>query len=434
MGGPPSLRNGNYCRPFLRFPLFIAGTNARAYRYVVANCARLVWLTLLFAINSSAAQTNAWQCTDERMKLTLWSADVVRGTQMLWARDGSLWVIELRGRLLKLVETERGVRASEVFSLGALAHSADPEMGATSLAFGPDFDGTTGTIYLAHNWDEADGRRVGGISRVVLSQAGAPQANLILGPIPSAGAHQVDRLILDDKGELLVSVGDVWQPRLAQADDNPAGKVLRLRPNVATVNEADHHVEAKGLRSPFAFGRRLSDGLIVIGNNGPEGDDALYVLKTGANFGWGAASGAKHDPPLYLWHRTVSPDDVCFYEASAEAPHRWPKEYDGNLFVALFHQIPAATRDDPLQLGRQVLRFRLSGEGSAVRVEGVEVLITHKMRSSECPLDLAVSPEGDLFLMTFDVDPHASGASMIYRVRARATKQCEGDATTGRRR
>lgn len=372
------------------------------------------------------AQARAWRCSDPRIGVSLWSGEVVRGTQMRFAPDGSLWVLELRGRLLRLVETEHGVVSTVVLELKDLAFSTSEQMGATSFVFASDFDGRSGTMYLSHNWDGKDGRRLGGVSRAVLDKDRSPRVERVYGPIPSAISHQVDRLVFDGD-DLLLSVGDMWQPSLSQSDDDPHGKVLRFS-NAAKADSKQttlsHQIEAKGLRSPFALGRRASDGLVIIGNNGPSSNDALYVLRKGANYGWGLAEGQEPpDVPFYLWPRTVSPDAVCFYEPGKEARYAWPGEYHGNLLVGLFGLVGGAGPEKregrgELERGRQVLRLELTGAGASARVGKASVLLTYVGSGYECPLDLAVGPRGDLFLMTFSMDRQGSGTSKIYRLRA----------------
>jgi hypothetical protein len=180
----------------------------------------LLWTVLAGATAVPClAQRLPWRCVDPRISVSLWSAEPVQGTQMRFAPDGTMWVLELRGRLLRLVEAVNGVNATLVYDLREQAQSADAEMGATSFVFDPDFDGVSGTIYLAHNWDALEGRR-GGVTRLTIEHLAVTRQALIFGPIASAGAHQVDRLLFDDH-DLLLTVGDIWQPFLAQRNDSP---------------------------------------------------------------------------------------------------------------------------------------------------------------------------------------------------------------------
>lgn len=368
-----------------------------------------------------------WACADQRIRISLWSADAVRATQLRCAKDGSLWVMELRGRLLRMIETETGVQTRVVLDLAGQAHSADPELGATSVEFSDDFDGVSGTLYVAHNWDDRAGRRLGAVSRVTVREGALAAVRQVFGPVSSAATHQLDRLVLDGD-DLLLSTGDLWQPRLAQLGDSIYGKVIRFK---AVSADAElplvAEVEAKGLRSPFGMARRR-DGLVVIANNGADTDDALFVLKRGANYGWGAAIETKHQAPAYLWKQPVSPVGLCFYEASTGsiARHAWPPEYDGNLFVALFKPSTSdergdrALRNNDVRLGQQVVRFR-SGHGcDPVLAREASVFLSYGGKRSESPIDMAVAPSGDLFVLTIDHDPNSHGTSRIYRLRATA--------------
>src|SRR5439155_7213881 len=141
----------------------------------------------------------AWGCEDSRVAVSLWNAELKRANQSRFAPDGSLWAVELRGRLRRLTDSRHGVGALTKYEFGKFAQSSDPQMGATSLLLAPDFDGESGTIYVAHNWDEHDGR-FGAVTRVVLSKSKPLRAEFAFGPIESAGAHQVDRLAFDGDG------------------------------------------------------------------------------------------------------------------------------------------------------------------------------------------------------------------------------------------
>jgi len=374
-------------------------------------------ITLFHPLFIARAEEPEWKCADSRIHATLWSANVIRDTQMHFAPDGSLWVIELRGKLKRLVETKVGVEATTILDLGQLANSYDPELGATSLALDPDFNGKTGTLYIAHNWDTVDAR-VGAVSRITLSESKSPHVTMIYGPIPSAGAHQVDRILLDQREEMLLTTGDAWHPAWAQQDDDPHGKILRLTgfDQAKSADDTKYTVLAKGLRNPFALARRAKDQLLVVANNGPEVDDGLFVVKPKANYGWGASHDKEGiDAPLYRWKLPVSPDGLCFYELPPKTVHEhaWPSEYLGDLFIATFGPTQRPTMD-PLERVRQVLRFEIDTHDGSATLRRASAFITPSPGVHGCPLDLTVGPEGDLFMLTYG---GTTGSGSIYRLR-----------------
>jgi hypothetical protein len=191
-----------------------------AHREIPASsCLVFLWLVSRAILPSIAlAEEHDWRCTDSRARITLWNADAIAGTQMRFAPDGSLWVIELRGNLKRLVETDIGIEAKTVLDLGKLARSSDPQMGATSFVFAPEFDGRNGRVFIAHNWDESDGERKGAISSATLHDGQSNTVHTVFGPIASSGAHQLDRLIMPDAQTVLATCGS-----------RPCHKRLKLR-------------------------------------------------------------------------------------------------------------------------------------------------------------------------------------------------------------
>jgi len=116
---------------------------------------------------------------------------------------------------------------------------------------------------------------------------------------------------------------------------------------------------------------------------------------------------------------------MCFYPTRANAlpaKFTWPREYDGNLFVALFGQAEglgpeARAGRGELERGRQVVRCVLEGSSDRLRVTAASVFLSYEGEDSECPVDLAVSPTGDMYLLTFPVPPSKTLLSKIYRIR-----------------
>lgn len=402
----------------------------RAYSYETTIALVALWISGQVAASAPpsccsqlALDSLAWESADPRITVSLWDSSVRQGTQIRCSPDGSLWVLELRGRLLRLSPSKSSVTAETILLLGAQAESADPECGATGFDFGQDFDGRSGTIYVTHNWDDEDGSRLGGMSLVRLRNSVVVDRRLIFGPIISAGAHQVDRVVCQG-GVLWLSVGDVWNPALSQRD-GPYGKVLRFSEAEVVSGSAQPTRIVKGLRSPFGLGRRESDGLMIVANNGENSDDGLYVVTQGANFGWGADQGAAADSPLHVWRKTVCPTSICFYEPAkgAGAAHPWPREFLGNLLVPCFGSTEGGGPDRrpnraPPERGRQVYRFELESLGAETRVTKVSVLLSYNGSGFEAPVDLACDSDGDVYLLTLNVDPAGPFTSKIYRMRA----------------
>lgn len=127
--------------------------------------------------------------------------------------------------------------------------------------------------------------------------------------IPADGlSHGPDTILFGPDGKLYVSVGDSAsyddvdvKAFRAQNLDSLSGKILRLNPDGTapadnpfyTGNPTDNRskVYAYGLRNPFRFGIRQSDGVLVVGDVGWSSEEEVNVVFPGANFGWPCFEG-----------------------------------------------------------------------------------------------------------------------------------------------
>lgn len=224
----------------------------------------------------------------------------------------------------------------------------------------------------------------------------------------SEQAHHGCRLLFDDDGKLIATLGD----RRHRADDsqdlsNFVGTVVRLNDDGSPARgnpfarNRDAHPEI------FAYGLRNAQGAVLhpetralwVSEHGPLGGDEVNVVRAGENYGWPIATfGIDYTgeeltdtplrkgvtPPLYYWYPSVAPSSLAFYTGD-----EFPK-WKGDAFMTTLGE-------------RRLLRLELNGE----RVLGVEALFSEldtRLRNIE------MGPDGALYVLT------ASGDARLLKI------------------
>lgn len=210
------------------------------------------------------------------------------------------------------------------------------------------------------------------------------------------------RLLFLPDETLLLSVGDGFEHReQAQNTANTLGSIVRLHDD-GRIPGDNPFVNTKGA-SPavYSYGHRVviglwrdnTSGAIYAHENGPLGGDELNRIQAGKNYGWPIASygitysGAKVSPfthypkteqPLAQWTPSIAPSGLTQCQQC-----RWP-DWEGDLLVGFL-------------AGKQVRRIRLT-EGVVNQQEILFKELGERIR------DVRFGPEGELFLLTDNVD------------------------------
>lgn len=221
-------------------------------------------------------------------------------------------------------------------------------------------------------------------------------------------AHHGCRLLFDDDGKLLATLGD----RRHRADDaqdlsNFVGVVVRLNDDGSPARGNPFARKRNAHPEIFAYGLRNAQGAVLhpetralwVSEHGPLGGDEVNVVRAGENYGWPIATyGIDYTgeeltetplregvtPPLFYWYPSVAPSSIAFYTGD-----EFPK-WKGDAFVTT--------------LGEQrLLRLELNGE----RVVGVEALFSEldtRLRNIE------LGPDGAFYVLT------ASGDARLLKI------------------
>jgi glucose/arabinose dehydrogenase len=237
--------------------------------------------------------------------------------------DGRLLIAQQGGTLL--------VRQGNGSAIGtALTVSVDStgERGLLGVTPHPNF-ASNGFIYVYYTTTESVPSAMGTHNRVsrftVSGNAAGGEVKLIELPVLSGATnHNGGALHFGNDGKLYVAVGD--NANSAQAPDVslPFGKMLRFNddgtipndnPFCTTPSTLACAVWARGLRNPFTFAVRASDGRIHIDDVGESTWEEINVGIAGANYGWpsteGPTSASGITGPLFAYDHNSAPDNTA---------------------------------------------------------------------------------------------------------------------------
>lgn len=208
-------------------------------------------------------------------------------------------------------------------------------------------------------------------------------------PVFDNGHVSGGRIVLDDDGSIVIGIGDfgnngVDRPMaLAQGDDTPYGKIIRLASNDGT-----YDVVSRGHRNPQGL-ILSSDGSLYETEHGPRGGDELNLISDGRNYGWplvtlGTNYGSmtwplnphqgRHDsyePPLFAWVPSIAVSSLIEI-------HGFAPEWSGDLLIATL-------KDNALW---------------RTRVTGNRVLLTERIPVGSRIRDIVETENGEIVLWT----------------------------------
>ena len=271
-------------------------------------------------------------------------------TAMTIAPDGRVFVAEKGGAL-------RVVKNNALLSQPFLTVSVDTasERGLLGVAFDPDFQSNR-FVYVYYTTAAAPihnrvSRFTASSTNPDVVQAGSELPILNL-PALGAGNHNGGAIHFGNDGKLYVAVGENAVPSRAPDTNSVFGKMLRFNddgsipsdnPFCTTAGNQICAIWARGLRNPFTFAVRASDGRIHINDVGQGTWEEINVGAAGANYGWpsteGPTSAGGITGPLFAYDHDSGPDNTAgffngcaiiggaFYPASGPFPQAYRGSY-----------------------------------------------------------------------------------------------------------
>ena len=314
---------------------------------------------------------------------TLWAVDPDKGRLMVTAPNGDLFVSSMPKRLIKVFRSASGDKAD---SVSTYASGLNRPFGFAFWPVGPE----PTHLYVAY---------VNSIVRFPykngdLVASAAPEVvvpNLVVAP----GAHTTRTLAFSsDSKTMFVSIGSAsnigetigarppgslaeWEQAkglgAAWGDETDRGVVLSF-----DAEGGQRRTHATGLRNCVGMYRHPASGDLfcsvnerdMLGDNLPP--DYLTRVRQGGFYGWPWYYIGNHEEPRLkgirpdLNGKVSTPDllltahsaplGMVVYQAGADAASRFPREYDGDMFLALHGSWNRATRT-----GSKVVRVFMKG-------------------------------------------------------------------------
>lgn len=153
---------------------------------------------------------------------------------------------------------------------------------------------------------------------------------------PAGGAcsteHHGGNPIVAPDGTIFFAIGDYGVGVPAQNPNSFGGKILQVR------RDGSSSIHSLGFRNVFDFAFDQRSGRLVVGDNGPEGNDEINLVRPGDNAGWPFGMGTIPAgegtlAPAYTYPATVAPTGVALLRTNRVLRER-------GLLVGLF--VPAA--------------------------------------------------------------------------------------------
>ena len=121
--------------------------------------------------------------------------------------------------------------------------------------------------------------------------------------------HHGGNPVVGPDGSIWVAIGDYGIGIVAQDDGSPGGKIHRILPDGTAT------IFAKGFRNPYDLAIHPDGDRLLVGDNGPEAEDEITIVRAGEHHGWPRTWGHRPPidgmtPPAYIFPTTVAPTGV----------------------------------------------------------------------------------------------------------------------------
>lgn len=303
-----------------------------------------------------------------------WASNYFQPTAIEFSPDGRLFIAQRFGSVWTAADLDAdGVAEDRVLFADDFA---EPLTGLLVVDDRTVYVSDESHLYRLHDRD-ADGI--------------ADAREVVLGELPF-GLHHSNGLTLGPEGRLYLTIG------------SSCNECVEPDPRSATIQALDLddgtlETIATGLRNPYdlAF---TPDGELWATDNGSDPPcptpDELNRIVAGADYGWPYCAAAAPQRP------SEEPAITLGLHSSANGlvwldDHRWPGDWRGGFYVALFGSFSPDARD----VGRRVQFVRLQ-EDSALALHDFALGLLR-------PLDLTLGADGALYVADFT-------AGVIYRI------------------
>ena len=339
---------------------------------------------------------------------TLVITEAVPNLEVPWdiefSLDGWLWYTEHRG-LVHRYHPDTGATET-LLEVTDLYYKKS--LGLLGMALSPNFDAQP-HVYLHYTYREQAPDRTeiirSRLVRYAFVDGKLAEPTTLLDAIPGASYHNGSRIVASADGYLFLSTGDAGAPEGGQDPSLLQGKILRLR--------ADGSIPADNPfpKSPvWSLGHRniqglalVPDGQLYASDHGPNNDDELNLILPARNYGWPNIEGFIDTPhelafaaktptvePLRAWTPTIATAGLAYYD------HPAVPEWSRSLLLATLK-------------GRSLRVLSLAPDGKSIERERL-----YFQKRFGRLRDVCVSPTGDIYLATSNLDWHPRYQPWMY--------------------
>ena len=330
--------------------------------------------------------------------------EVASGLEFPWSiaflPDGGALVSEREGRL-RVIENDT-LRDAPVSGLPDIL--VERQGGLLGLALHPDFEDNR-YVYFAYSSGEASANRTtlgrGRLSED-LSELTDVEEVFRVNFNKERGFHFGGRIVFLEDGTLLLTLGDGGLYRdESQNNDNHLGAIVRLDDDGSIPFDNPFRSVAGARPEIWSFGHRNVQGIAIqpdtgavfAHEHGARGGDEINIIRSGENYGWPLVTyGVNYNgsiiseetsreglvEPVWYWVPSIAPSGLAFHNGET-----FP-DWEGDLFVGAL-------------AGSMLVRYELDGD----RIISEERLLEEFGRRIR---DVATAPNGDLYLLTDDLD------------------------------
>ncbi|MEM1134345.1 MAG: PQQ-dependent sugar dehydrogenase [Bacteroidota bacterium] len=327
--------------------------------------------------------------------------------EITWGPDNWIWFTEQKGTISKVNPETQEVK--QLLSIPQVHYQKS--RGLLGMAVHPDF--TKQPYVYLHYTFLVKGEKLFNHetrSRLVSYKYDAQRDTLInstilLDNIPGKTFHNGSRVIISSDHKIFLSTGDAGNTQGCQDINVLSGKLLRLNTDGSIPEDnpiKGSYVYSWGHRNAqgLTFGR---DNVLYSSEHGPNNDDEVNLIRPSANYGWPNVEGFcdKNNEqdfckefsivePIYAWTPTIAPSGISYYDNN-QIP-----EWKNSLIMGSLK-------------GRSLRILKLNENGDKV--------IDHEIYFQKVfgrIRDVCVSPKGDVYLATSNLDWHPKFQPQMY--------------------
>lgn len=255
---------------------------------------------------------------------------------MTFAPDGRLFYNELgTNGTARIRVVQGGQLLATPFATLSVDNSG--ERGLLGLALDPNF-AVSRFVYVYSSLPAGAGHRL--VRFTDTNNVGGSQTTILDLPGISNSNHNGGNIGFGRDNRLYLTIGDCGNPANSQTSASVCGKILRISATDGSAPSDNPFPGSRafnlGLRNSFDFTFHPQTGIIYASENGPNCDDEINRVVSGANYGWRTNYPCgDNDPaftaPIQRFTPTIAPTGITFYTGSALP------QFTGSLFMVDFN-------------------------------------------------------------------------------------------------